>query len=103
MLKYIKVMNNNTKQCDIALGTDTSWFINKGYTEQEVEQAYNGQWYISGYAPQEPEKDKIQKQILALELQQTSRLLRNAALGEEYAVNKLREIENAITELRKQL
>ena len=103
MKKYAKVTNQQTKQCSIALGTDTDWFIKNGYREQEVEQAYNGQWYLKGYAPQEPENEKIQKLITELERQQTPRLLRNASLGEEYSINKLREIENAIAELREQL
>ena len=103
MKKYAKITNQKTKQCEVGIGTNTSYYQKIGMTEQEVEQAYNGQWYLKGYTPEEPQKDKIQKQIAELESQQTSRLLRNASLGEEYAVNKLREIENAITELRKQL
>jgi len=42
----------------------------------------------------------IQQQILDLESQQTPRLLREAALGHQYAVDKLSEIDEAITYLR---
>lgn len=45
----------------------------------------------------------IQEQILVLESQQTPRLLRNAALGEQYAVDKLQEIESSIANLRGQI
>lgn len=45
----------------------------------------------------------IQEQILVLEGQQTPRLLRNAALGEQYAINKLQEIESSIANLRGQI
>lgn len=103
MIKYAKVINAKTKLCDVGVGTNIEYYKKIGMKEQDVEQAYNGQWYIAGCAPQEPQSDIIKKQITELESQQTSRLLRNASLGEEYAVNKLKEIEDKISTLREQL
>ena len=112
MLKYAKVINEETKQCEVGLGDPTAIFedvekvrtwqeteqqeqvvpaeydeegnlvkeetteivdvpVEKyenyietmtvgqfyesiGMTEQDVEQAYNGSWYLSGYAPVQP-------------------------------------------------
>lgn len=54
MLKYAKVINDTTKACEIGLGTNASFYQSLGMTEQEVEQAYNGAWYLKGYAPQKP-------------------------------------------------
>lgn len=112
MLKYAKVINEETKQCDIGLGDSTEifvqvekvrtwqeidqqervvpaeydeegniikeetteiievpvdksenyietitvaeWYESIGMTEQDVEQAYNGKWYLTGYAPEQP-------------------------------------------------
>ena len=105
MLKYTKVINKETKQCEVGLGNPTDIFdevekvrtwqeteqqeqvvtdeegketieiveipVEKsetyietitvgqfyesiGMTEQDVEQAYNGLWYLAGYAPTQP-------------------------------------------------
>lgn len=55
MKKYAKVINNETKLCEVSLGTNTVFYQSIGMTEQEVEQAYDGSWYLAGYAPKEPE------------------------------------------------
>ena len=56
MKKYAKVINNETKLCEVGLGTNTVFYQSIGMAEQEVEQAYNGNWYLSGFVPREPEK-----------------------------------------------
>lgn len=104
MLKYAKVVNEKTKQCEVGLGDPTAifdevekvrtwqeveqqeqvvtdergnettkivevtveksetyietmtvgeWYESIGMTEQDVVQAYNGLWYLVGYAPQQ--------------------------------------------------
>ncbi len=47
-------MNEETKQVEVGLGTNTKFYQSIGMTEMEVEQAYNGYWYVKGYAPQKP-------------------------------------------------
>ena len=112
MLKYAKIINEETKQCEVGLGDPTAifdevekvrtrqeteqqeqvvpaeydeqgnlvkeetteivdvpidksetfietmtvgeWYESIGMTEQDVEQAYNGDWYLKGYAPVQP-------------------------------------------------
>lgn len=54
MLKYAKIVNEETKQCDVGIGTNTEFYESVGMTEMDVEQAYNGNWYVEGYAPEEP-------------------------------------------------
>lgn len=55
MLKYAKVVNEETKQCEVGLGTNSVFYQSIGMTEQEVEKAYDGNWYLSGFAPIKPE------------------------------------------------
>lgn len=55
MIKYAKIVNEETKQCEVGVGTNAKFYQSIGMTEMDVEQAYNGQWYIAGYAPVEPE------------------------------------------------
>lgn len=54
MLKYAKISNEETKEVSIALGSNHP----NDYIVMEVEQAYNGDWYLVGYAPQKPAPTK---------------------------------------------
>ena len=49
MLKYAKIINEETKQCEVGLGSNAAYYESIGMEEMEVEQAYNGNWYIEGY------------------------------------------------------
>ena len=57
----VKVLDE-TKVCALATGTDREFYISQGYEDLEVEQAYNGSWYVKGYAPQ-PSIDYQNEQI----------------------------------------
>ena len=65
MLKYAQIINEKNKQCDIGLGTDIKFFKSIGMKEMDVEQGYDNNWYLKGYAPQKPfedlKKEKIQE------------------------------------------
>lgn len=54
MIKYAKITNEETGLCEVGLGANTAFYQSIGMTEQEVEQAYDGQWYLKGYAPEKP-------------------------------------------------
>lgn len=55
---YAKIINEETKEVSVGIGTDAKFYKSIGMTEMDVEQAYNGQWYVKGYAPEEPETEK---------------------------------------------
>ena len=99
---YAKVTNEQTKEVSVGLGTDVEFYKSIGMTEMEVEQAYNGAWYLKGYAPQKPEPTP-QEQIQSLEAQITARNIRGALLGDKYAIDKITEIENLIANLREKI
>ncbi|MBP9988574.1 MAG: hypothetical protein KBT46_03670 [Ruminococcus sp.] len=61
MIKYAKITNKETKQCEVGLGTNTEFYKSIGMMEIEVEQAYNGSWYVKGYAPEKPQEVKEQE------------------------------------------
>ena len=100
--KYAIITNQETKTVDVGLGTDAQFYKSIGMTEMEVEQAYNGAWYLKGYAPQRPEPPP-QEQIRSLESQITDRNVRCALLGDQYAIDKINEIEGLIAELREKI
>lgn len=54
MLKYAKVIDDQTKLCEVGLGTDSEFYLSVGMTEQDVEQAWDGNWYLTGFAPVKP-------------------------------------------------
>lgn len=54
MKKYAKIINEETKACEVGVGANTAFYQSIGMIEQDVEQAYNGSWYLVGYAPVKP-------------------------------------------------
>lgn len=56
MLKYAKIIDEQTKKCDVGTETNIDFYKSIGMTEFEVEQAWDGSWYIEGYAPEKPEE-----------------------------------------------
>ena len=51
---YAIIIDENIKLCEVGLGTNEEYYKSLGMTEMDVEQAYNGDWYVAGYAPQKP-------------------------------------------------
>lgn len=103
MIKWAKVINQETSECQVGLGSNAKYYASIGMTQMEVEQAYDGNWYLLGHAPVKPHKQEVQERIDALESKITDRNIRGALLGDEYAINKITQIETDIAELRKQL
>lgn len=108
---YAKIINQETKQCEVGLGTNTAFYQKIGMTEMEVEQAYNGVWYVKGYAPEEPEAEKKAKrkaelivELDALDLK-TIRALRaiQAGQGTQADTDKLAELEAQAAQIREEL
>ena len=54
MKKYAQIANEETKECNVGLGTDNEYYESIGMTKMDVEEAYNGHWYLKGHAPQKP-------------------------------------------------
>lgn len=94
MKKYAKIINEETKEVSIGLGTNSAFYQSIGMVEMEVEQAYNGSWYLVGFAPEKPEKtiEEQNEAIRATREQlyiQTSDKLRN-----DYLEAVAREADN---------
>ena len=58
MLKYAKIVNEETKEVSVGEGTNVNIYKSIGMTEMEVEKSYNGGWYLMGYAPEKPAPTK---------------------------------------------
>lgn len=61
---YAKVINEQTKQVSVGTGTNTKFYESIGMVQMKVERAFDGSWYVAGYAPQPPEttKEEISEQ-----------------------------------------
>ena len=59
MQKYAKIIDEAKKLVSVAVSEtpDVPYFESRGFTLQEVEHAWDGNWYLSGYAPAEPEPE----------------------------------------------
>lgn len=55
---YAKIINEETKACEVGTGTNTAFYQSIGMSEMDVEQAYDGSWYVKGYAPEKPVEEK---------------------------------------------
>jgi len=98
MKKYAKIINQETKQCEVGIGTNEKYYQKIGMTLQDVEQAYNGQWYIVGYAPKLTEDEKIKEEVKTLERQTGyTRVLREIIL----ATNVSKEVKTVAEKIEK--
>ena len=54
MLKYAKVTDAEKGLCAVGVGTDYEFYASIGMKQMDVEQGYDGNWYIAGKAPAPP-------------------------------------------------
>ena len=72
--------DKNTKKClEVGTGSNTDFYKSIGMTDEEVEQAYDGSYWLKGYAPTQPIEEVRQANLSELTAQ---------ALAFEENVNK---------------
>ena len=54
MKKFAKIINEETKAVVVGIGTNESFYRSEGMTETDVEQGFDGAWYVAGFAPVPP-------------------------------------------------
>lgn len=72
MIKYAKIIDLETGLCEVGLGTNSAFYQSIGMVEMEVEQSYDGQWYLQGFAPEKPAKEIAQEKIDELKAKLTA-------------------------------
>ena len=70
MKKFVKIINKKTKAAVVGLGTNESFYRSEGMSKTDVEQGYDGNWYVAGFAPGKPQSvidaeriDELQKYL----------------------------------------
>lgn len=102
---YAKIINEDTKEVQVGLGDNIKYYESLGMINLEVEQAYNGSWYLKGYAPAKPQPT-LQEQLEGLEKQYNMpRVIREGILGNptmysEFNVNRARDLEDLAKKIR---
>lgn len=71
MKKYAQITDENTKAVSIGTGTNTAFYESIGMTLMDVEQGYDGQWYVAGCAPKEA---SVTDRFAALRTERDTRL-----------------------------
>ena len=105
MITYAQIVDKQTKLVVVGTGTDSAYYQSIGMTSMDVEQAYNGAWYVKGYAPAKPEPT-IEEQVAKLEAETgLTRVMREMVLAEnsgasDYVKAKANEIEELAKQLR---
>ena len=114
MMKYAILVNEKTKQCQVGVGDSESainFYKSQGMIEMDVEKCnWNGNWYLKGHCPQQPELTKEEKiSKLKIELAELDskaiRPLRAIASGQgtEADTEYLNNIEAQAEEKRRQI
>lgn len=105
MITYAKIVDEQTKLVVVGTGTDNSYYQSIGMTQMDVEQAYDGAWYVKGYAPSKPEPT-LEEQVVKLEAETgLTRAVRELVLANnsgasDYVKAKAQEIEDLAKHLR---
>lgn len=63
MKMFAKIENEQTNVCSVGLGTNSKFYESIGMTQMDVEQGYDGQWYVAGHAPQKPQELIVQEAL----------------------------------------
>ena len=59
--RYAKIIDETTQEVQVGVGCPDEYYIEIGMEIMNVERAYNGRWYVDGYAPQQPAPTTDQK------------------------------------------
>ena len=105
MLKYAKLVNEETKQCQVGIGDNIDFYKSLGFELLDVEQAYDGSWYLSGHCPIKPEPS-LEEQLNTLELKYNmprvirEGILANQSMYSEFNVLRAKELEELAKKIR---
>ena len=88
MKKYAIIIDEETKVCQVGLGDNVEFYQSLGFEEMEVEQAWNGDWYVLGYAPKKPLEAYKQEKLNALRVLKYEKLSEFPYNGNIFQINQ---------------
>ena len=87
MKKYAMIIDEETKACQVGLGTNVEFYQSLGFEEMEVEQAWDGGWYVLGYAPKKPLEAYKQEKLNELRTLKDEKLTEFSYNGNIFQIN----------------
>ncbi len=111
MILYAKIIDGSSKKCTVGIGSNEEFYKSIGMEKMDVEQSYDGGWYLVGYAPAKPEELIKEEQIEELKAQLTTideksnRSMRAILAGTATEEDRtyLTELETQANDLRRQI
>ena len=88
MKKYAIIIDEDTKVCEVGLGDNVEFYKSLGFEEMEVEQAWNGDWYVLGYAPKKPLEAYKQEKLNELRTLKYEKLSEFSYNGNIFQINQ---------------
>lgn len=88
MKKYALIIDEETKACQVGLGDNVEFYQSLGFEEMEVEQAWNGDWYVLGYAPKKPLEAYKQEKLNELRTLKYEKLSEFSYNGNIFQINQ---------------
>lgn len=89
MRTYAKIVDDETKLVIVGGGSDTNYYQSIGFTEMDIEQSYNGSYYLKGHAPQKPLEEYKKEKLNQLQA------LKNQKLKEFSYKDKIYQIDES--------
>lgn len=59
MIHYAKIKDSVTCEVTVGTGTNVSFYESIGMEKMDVEQAYNGRWFLVGFAPTPTKEEQL--------------------------------------------
>lgn len=81
---YAKIIDKETSQCQVGIGTNSSFYEAIGMEPMDVEQAWDGNWYLKDRVPEKPQ-DLINRERIVE--------LKAYLVKTDYVAMKLSEVE----------
>lgn len=102
VMKLAKITDSIKNTVDVGLGDNEEFYKSLGMTEMDVEQAYDGCWYLSGYAPTKPLDQELAELESKYGMPRVIRegILANPSMYSQFNVNRAKELEELAKKIR---
>ena len=87
MRTYAKIVDDETKLVIVGGGSDINYYQSIGFSEMEVEMAWNGSYYLQGHAPQKPIEAYKQEKLNQLQALKNQKLKEFSYKGKIYQID----------------
>lgn len=71
MIRYAKIIDGSNLKCNVGIGSNEEFYKSIGMEKMDVEKAWDGDWYKSGFAPTKPASVEKEEKIQGLKAQLT--------------------------------